>query len=407
MSPSIEPVSRDSAVQAASRAGKTFAEFFAGIGLVRYGLREGGWRCVYANDLDPKKEAMYRAHFGADGHYHLGDVWDTEQVLQRWRVPAFLATASFPCTDMSLAGRRQGFAGEESSAFFGFARALENSASRPPVVLLENVVGFASSRQGEDFRAAAARLAELGYWLDAFVLDARNFVPQSRPRMFVIGVQRPLADGWRWDARRSLLGGAAELDRRPDSPLRPDALRRAMEGCELSTGWLRLAERTPSGRSGPLLDVLDLDEEQSWWDQEQTERHLAMMTEKHRRRIDALVELRETAAATVFRRIRQGVQRAEPRWDGLAGCLRTPRGGSARQIVLAIVKGDVKMRWMTPREYARLQGAPDFTIECGVHQALFGFGDAVCSPAIEWIDRRLLTPLHEAALRLESGGAGS
>ena len=406
MSLFIEPASGDPNTRPTA-PGKTFAEFFAGIGLVRYGLREGGWRCVYANDLDPKKEAMYRAHFGDDGRYHLADVWDTEQVLQRWREPVFLATASFPCTDMSLAGRRQGFAGEESSAFFGFARALQHSPTRPPVVLLENVVGFASSRQGEDFRAAARRLADLGYWLDAFVLDARNFVPQSRPRMFVVGVQMPLADGWRGGRQRRLLGESAEFARRPESPLRPDALRRVMEDCELTTGWLPLAERTPTRKAGSLMDVLDLDDEQAWWDDEQTARHLAMMTDKHRRRIDGLVERQETAAATIFRRIRQGEQRAEPRWDGLAGCLRTPRGGSARQIVLAIIKGDVKMRWMTPREYARLQGAPDFTISCGVHQALFGFGDAVCSPAIAWIDQHLLTPLYEAARQRDPDGVGS
>ena len=56
------------------------------------------------------------------------------------------------------------------------------------------------------------------------------------------------------------------------------------------------------------------------------------------------------------------------------------------------------MRWMTPREYARLQGAPDYTLPENTIQALFGFGDAVCVPAIEWIDRNMLTPVYKAAV---------
>lgn len=84
----------------------------------------------------------------------------------------------------------------------------------------------------------------------------------------------------------------------------------------------------------------------------------------------------------------------EVRFDGVAGCLRTPRGGSARQIV-AIDVGRLRMRWMTPREYARLQGAADFPLAGSKTDQHFGFGDAVCVPVVRWIDRHLLTPLFE------------
>ena len=95
--------------------------------------------------------------------------------------------------------------------------------------------------------------------------------------------------------------------------------------------------------------------------------------------------------------MREGGQRTEVRFDGLAGCLRTPRGGSGKQIVVAIDAGRLRMRWMSPREYARLQGAPDFPLVGGRNQQLFGFGDAVCVPAIQWVDRQVLTPLYESA----------
>ncbi len=97
-----------------------------------------------------------------------------------------------------------------------------------------------------------------------------------------------------------------------------------------------------------------------------------------------------------FRRKRSGKTRAEIRFDGMAGCLRVPRGGSARQIVIAIDRGKLRIRWMRPREYARLQGAPDFPLVGRANQQMAGFGDAVCVPVIRWIDRQVLTPLYEA-----------
>ena len=55
--------------------------------------------------------------------------------------------------------------------------------------------------------------------------------------------------------------------------------------------------------------------------------------------------------------------------------------------------GVLRMRWMSPREYARLQGADDFPLVGTTNQQLFGFGDAVCVPVIKWIDDRVLTPI--------------
>ena len=137
-------------------ADKTFCEFFAGIGLVREGLASSGWSCAFANDLDPKKQQLYEGRFGAEGHFHLGDVWDTDTVLGRITGRPFLATASFPCVDLSLAGHGRGFEGSHSSTFFGFVRVLESLAERrPKLVLLENVSGFVTSAGGRDFETAA------------------------------------------------------------------------------------------------------------------------------------------------------------------------------------------------------------------------------------------------------------
>jgi DNA (cytosine-5)-methyltransferase 1 len=158
---------------------KEFAEFFAGIGLMRLGLEKQGWTIAYANDIDPEKHEMYQLHFqDKDRHFHLGDVHDVDAES----IPTVaLATASFPCNDLSLAGARAGINGEQSSAFWGFMRVIrEMGERRPPILLIENVTGFLNSNNGADFENALIALNRLGYSVDPFIIDAVNFVPQSR-----------------------------------------------------------------------------------------------------------------------------------------------------------------------------------------------------------------------------------
>jgi len=149
-------------------AHKTFAEFFAGIGLVRLALERQGWKMIYANDIDPKKQEMYQAHFqGTQSRYHLGDI----HAIPAEQVPTTtLATTCFPCNDLSIAGARSGLRGKRSSAFSGFVRVLEGMATRrPPLILLENVPGFLTSRSGQDFHEAMLALNRLDYSVDAFI----------------------------------------------------------------------------------------------------------------------------------------------------------------------------------------------------------------------------------------------
>ena len=118
-----------------------------------------------------------------------------------------------------------------------------------------------------------------------------------------------------------------------------------------------------------------------------------MLNDSHREIIDEHIKECTDFVGTGYRRKRAGRTRLEVRFDGIAGCLRTPKGGSARQIVVAVTNGELRIRWMSPREYARLQGASTFEMVENDRQMLFGFGDAVCVPAIEWIDESVLTPL--------------
>lgn len=389
---------------AASR--KTFAEFFAGIGLVHLGLRTGSWQCVYANDIEPKKHQMYVGHFGAAPYYHVEDIWNADRVLERLNSRPFMATASFPCIDLSQAGHWRGFDGEHSSTYFGFVEILRRMGDCPPkVVMLENVYGFLTSRDGNDFRRAVSELADLGYWIDVIVLDAKWFVPQSRPRAFVFGFHESLASPLLIRNSRCWTLDDPWANAIADSgQLRPPTLRDLLERVVLSTGWATVGMSVPKPQSMALSDLIDLDAEQSWWPEDVVDRHYKMMQAPSRQRVDAFIQQRKTAVGAAFRRTRRGKTRCEVRFD-MAGCLRTPKGGSAKQIVVAVADGRLRMRWMSAREYARLQGAGDFRFSVPQLQAMYGFGDAVCVPAIEWIDRHILTPVYDSHRVVEAAAA--
>lgn len=158
------------------------AEFFAGIGLVRLALERRGWQVAFANDIDPEKFEIYKSNFGQD-HFVLGDI----HALCPGQIPSCdLFTASFPCNDLSIAGAWVGLNGRQSSAFWGFIDILKALGDRrPPLVLLENVVGFLQSHGGRDFESALLALNGLGYAVDAFILNVSHWTPQSRARLFV------------------------------------------------------------------------------------------------------------------------------------------------------------------------------------------------------------------------------
>jgi DNA (cytosine-5)-methyltransferase 1 len=361
---------------------KTFAEFFAGIGLMRMGLERAGWHIVFANDIDDDKWQMYRNHFSNTGEFVLGDV----HKLDAAALPDFaLATASFPCNDLSLAGARKGLAGEQSSAFWGFMDVVTKLGKRrPKIVLLENVTGFLTSHDGNDFRDALLALNGLGYAVDAFIIDAQRFVPQSRQRLFVVGTQCK---------DTSALSDTPQFF---ESDSRPAALADfILWHPEVNWKLRRLPPLPlPTAKLSDIIEDLSPNSKM-WWSRERCDYLLNQMSPKHLATAQEMIKGTRTTYGTVFRRVRNDKSMAELRTDGIAGCLRTPRGGSGRQILFAAGKGRFAVRLLTPRECARLMGAENFSINVPLNQALFGFGDAVCVPVIEWIGRNYLNPVWE------------
>jgi DNA (cytosine-5)-methyltransferase 1 len=213
------------------------------------------------------------------------------------------------------------------------------------------------------------------------MIDARRFVPQSRVRLFVVARLDDPPDG-----RRS---GEASGSR--ESDVRPKALAGFIFSHSEIAWRIESLPELPV-RSSTLADSLENvpDDSPLWWRRERVDYLISQMSEKHRKTLEEMTKGESWSYGTVFRRIRNGRSMAELRNDGIAGCLRTPRGGSGRQILVRAGCGGVAARLLTPAECAALMGASGFRINVPINKALFGFGDAVCVPAVAWIARHYL-----------------
>ena len=367
----------------------TFAEFFAGIGLVREALEPLGWKCVFANDIARGKADMYGDRFGLRD-FVVGDI----RGVTAEDLPAEidLATASFPCIDLSLAGNRAGLAGEHSGTIWPFLELLaarHRQGKAPLAVLLENVTGFLSSRGGDDLAGVCRHLAALGYFIDLVVVNARWFTPQSRPRLFVLAVQEAAADFM--PAVPWCISGVSRL--------RPLAVRR-FQSAHADLPFVEMPLPDPPQRASHELSFFLQDvtpDDERWWPEKKVGKLLADMAPQHRRRVEELTVGERNGVATMFRRRRHGHTVGEVRSDRIAGCLRTPQGGSSVQFLVDCRTGKPRIRSLTGREYARLQGATNFPIHVGDRQAQMGFGDAVCVPAVRWLAQHALAHIHKLA----------
>ena len=323
------------------QTGPRAAEFFAGMGLVRAGLEPCGVRTVFANDIDETKAALYRANWGEEALV-VGDIRD----ICGEQIPDIeLATASFPCVDLSLAGARAGLAGEHSGLIHHFVRIIAEMGERAPhAVLVENVPGFLTANGGKDFKTVVRLLGSLAYQVSDVTVDAAAFVPQSRPRVFLLAVK-----------------GAAAVAVEP--PPRRDGIR--------------------------LADVAD--DSGEWWGGDRRDAFFDSLSDLQQARLRCYRESATVSWRGAYRRTRNGRAVWEIRGDEIAGALRTTRGGSSRQAIVRAGRGAADVRWMSRGEYARLQGAGD--LDYGVvteRQAMFALGDAVCVPVIEWLGQNWL-----------------
>jgi len=373
----------------------SFYEFFAGGGMARAGLG-AGWTCLFANDFDPKKGAAYARNWGHD-HLVIGDV--AKVTTSELPGVADMAWASFPCQDLSLAGAGAGLKGERSGTFWPFWELMLEAANEgraPSVVTLENVCGALTSHDGRDFATIGEALAEAGYLFGAVVVDAVHFVPQSRPRLFIVAVMKTL----------QLPAGVVSSS--PDPMWHPAALVATHHKLSKSAkdAWVWWNLPAPPVRSTSFVDLVEeAPQNVVWHTEEQTQRLLSMMSPLHAERVDNAVRAGRRVVGTIYRRTRPNgpdgkkVQRAEIRIDDVAGCLRTPSGGSSRQMIMVIEGKRIRSRLLSPREAARLMGLPDsYELPENYNDAYHLLGDGLVVPAVRFLAENLIEPLVSPAV---------
>ena len=395
----MAPVSTQESLSSMSRFGPTYLEFFAGGGMARAGLGKG-WRCAFANDFDPMKVATYVDNYG-NGDIQLGDI--AELTLDH--LPANtvdLSWASFPCQDLSLAGDYRGLGREgddtltRSGTFWPFwklMRGLVQAGRGPRTIVLENVYGVLTSHGGKDFGAITSALSGSDYRFGAMVINAALFVPHSRPRVFFVAVHKnemiptPLvADG-------------------PQRVWHPPTLVKAhaIMAAEARKKWLWWNIPAPAARNTIFADLIEGHPTGVDWDTaSKTKYLLALMSDKNLAKVTAAKESGRKMVGGVYRRTRtdeDGIkrQRAEVRFDDIAGCLRTPSGGSSRQTILVVNGKKVRSRLLSPREAARLMGLSDnYRLPTRYNDAYHVCGDGVCAPVVRHLAQHILEPVFAA-----------
>lgn len=369
-----------------------FYEFFCGGGMARAGLGRG-WQCLFANDFDLKKSGVYAENWGSDA-LRTADV----RTLAVGDLPGHpvLAWASFPCQDLSLAGMGAGLRGDRSGTFWPFLelmRKLKHDGRAPKLVVLENVCGTLTSHSGRDFGAIATALAGAGYRFGGVVIDAADFVAQSRPRLFIIAAMKDMFV----PANLVVESGIA----RNHTPAIRLAHSRLTEGVQESWVWWNVP--SPPKRATRLVDLVEKDPVGvEWHSPAETRKLLGMMSEINREKVTAAKATGKRVVGTIYKRTRldeagEKVQRAEVRFDDVAGCLRTPAGGSSRQVIL-VVEGDrVRSRLLSSRECARLMGLPDdYKLPVNYNEAYHLTGDGVVVPVVRHIAASILEPILAA-----------
>jgi len=345
----------------------TMHEFFAGSGLVAYGLK-GMFSPVWANDISAKKAAVYRSNFKSD-HF----VLDSIENISGASLPyAHLSWTSFPCQDLSLAGTISGIDAARSGLIWEWLRILKEMQQRPAILLIENVAGLLSANQGRNYIKLHQALVELGYKSGAILLDAVHFVPQSRPRVFIIAVKNDITiPSELIDNKPNWLhnNAAAELGRNLPN-------------------WIWWKAEKPKIRNIDLARIIDFSLP---YDKDDV---LRLISPSHKNKLECM----GNTIATGYRRTRNGEQCLELRFDGIAGCLRTPGGGSSKQFLIVKQDGKLNARLLSPREAARLMGAPDsFILPDTYNDGYKAMGDAVVLPVATFIGESFLIKLSEAA----------
>lgn len=361
--------------------------------MARLGLGDE-WKCLFANDCAPIKINAYTAKWGASD---LNTSPIERLTVQDLPSRADLAWASFPCQDLSVAGNGLGIgnakgASTRSGALWPFLKLLKNLRDEnrdPGVLVLENVPGLLTANSGKDFTSICRALGRLNYVFGAVIVDAKYFVPQSRPRVFIIAV------------REHSKVSQALISSEPVSPWHSAAIIRSYELLPPSLAarwrWWQLGE-SPKLPKHALLKAINVKDTAEWNSKAETKRLLSMMTANHEERLSRAKAVGGVHIGSLHLRMRPGdkrnIQRAEIDFGATLGCLRTPRGGASRPRIIVVDGKKVRTRLLSPKEAGKLMGlGARYPLPSTYEHAFQVIGDGVVAPVVRFIADRLLERL--------------
>lgn len=162
-----------------------FVDLFAGIGGMRLGFERAAQslgfstECVLSCDIDPDARLVYKLNFEEEP---LGDIRTIDELPEH-----DVLLAGFPCQPFSYAGKKNGFGDTRGTLFFEITRLVDST--QPKILVLENVRGLLSHDGGRTFNTIKHEIVKRGYSFDAFLLNSVNYgLPQNRVRLYMVAV---------------------------------------------------------------------------------------------------------------------------------------------------------------------------------------------------------------------------
>jgi DNA (cytosine-5)-methyltransferase 1 len=273
----------------------------------------------------------------------------------------------------------EGMRASRSGLFWEWLRVIDEMASLPKVICLENVVGLVSSQKGSQYQVLHEALVERGYRVGPMMLDAIHWLPQSRRRIFIVAIQKGFetssleTQAPNWTHSAGVLNASADLEQ---------------------LVWWKLPR--PTGPVQRLSDLIDW--KAPCFEEAKAAALIDLVPERHRALMLQQAAVAKRAVFPGYRRTRSGKQVLELRFDDISGCLRTAEGGSSRQFLILARNGKLAARLLTPREAASLMGAPEtYRLSENYNASYSAMGDAVAVPVVRHLAEHLLAPLVQTA----------
>lgn len=164
-----------------------FIDFFAGIGGFRFGMERAGHECVAFCEIDKFARESYKAIHNTEGETEYHDIRAiSDEEFRKYRGQVDVICGGFPCQAFSQAGKRRGFEDTRGTLFFELARAAKQI--QPRYLFFENVKGLLNHNEGKTFETILQTLDELGFDCEWQLCNSKDFgIPQNRERVFIVG----------------------------------------------------------------------------------------------------------------------------------------------------------------------------------------------------------------------------